>query len=154
MTSYGAIALSSAHTRPAEIAGVVSRVLDGRVLELAVGDEDVQFSVAHDHHDAQGWLRLVDTWHAILKQELADISVGHAAPRTGPSATRRTLFEAAEALRLGERAFGGGHLTGYGDAQLAAFCHDGFWQPMDTMRDVELLEGLWARGDAPWKVWT
>jgi glucose-1-phosphate cytidylyltransferase len=40
------------------------------------------------------------------------------------------------------------------DGQLAAYQHDGFWQPMDTMRDVELLEGLWEGGDAPWKVWT
>jgi DNA-binding PucR family transcriptional regulator len=121
MTSYGAIALSSAKTRPEEIAVVVARVLDARALELVVSDEDVQISVAHDHHDAQGWLRLVDDWHAMLKREVGDISVGHAAPRAGPSATRRTRFEAAEALRLGERAFGGGHLTGYGDAQLAAF---------------------------------
>jgi glucose-1-phosphate cytidylyltransferase len=37
--------------------------------------------------------------------------------------------------------------------QLAAYRHDGFWQPMDTMRDVELLETFWARGDAPWRVW-
>jgi len=36
--------------------------------------------------------------------------------------------------------------------QLAAFRHDGFWQPMDTMRDRLLLEELWA-GSPPWKVW-
>lgn len=39
------------------------------------------------------------------------------------------------------------------DGQLAAYKHDGFWQPMDTLRDKNLLESLWARGDAPWKVW-
>lgn len=37
--------------------------------------------------------------------------------------------------------------------ELAAYCHRGFWQPMDTMRDKERLDELWARGDAPWKVW-
>lgn len=37
--------------------------------------------------------------------------------------------------------------------QLAAYKHDGFWQCMDTLRDKEYLEGLWAAGDAPWKVW-
>jgi glucose-1-phosphate cytidylyltransferase len=37
--------------------------------------------------------------------------------------------------------------------QLAAFQHDGFWQPMDTLRDKTLLEELWASGEAPWKVW-
>lgn len=37
--------------------------------------------------------------------------------------------------------------------QLAAFQHDGFWQPMDTLRDKTLLEELWASGQAPWKAW-
>lgn len=36
---------------------------------------------------------------------------------------------------------------------LAAYRHSGFWQPMDTLRDRMVLEGLWERGDAPWKVW-
>lgn len=37
--------------------------------------------------------------------------------------------------------------------QLAAYCHNGFWQCMDTMRDKELLDSLWANNRAPWKVW-
>jgi glucose-1-phosphate cytidylyltransferase len=37
--------------------------------------------------------------------------------------------------------------------QLAAFQHSGFWQPMDTLRDKNHLEDLWASGNAPWKVW-
>jgi len=37
--------------------------------------------------------------------------------------------------------------------QLAAYQHDGFWQPMDTLRDKTHLEELWASGTAPWKVW-
>jgi glucose-1-phosphate cytidylyltransferase len=36
---------------------------------------------------------------------------------------------------------------------LRAFRHHGFWQPMDTLRDVRLLEQLWSEGRAPWKVW-
>jgi len=38
--------------------------------------------------------------------------------------------------------------------QLAAFRHDGFWQPMDTLRDKNHLEALWESGRAPWKLWT
>ena len=38
------------------------------------------------------------------------------------------------------------------DGQLAAFMHDGFWQPMDTLRDMRLLEKLWDAGSAPWAV--
>ena len=36
---------------------------------------------------------------------------------------------------------------------LRAFRHDGFWQPMDTLREKNLLEELWASGRAPWKKW-
>ncbi len=39
------------------------------------------------------------------------------------------------------------------DGQLQAFDHRGFWQPMDTLRDREMLERLWTEGRAPWRVW-
>ncbi len=39
------------------------------------------------------------------------------------------------------------------DNMLAAYKHCGFWQPMDTLRDKMVLEELWQRGEAPWKVW-
>lgn len=38
--------------------------------------------------------------------------------------------------------------------QLCAFRHEGFWQPMDTLREKRLLESLWKSKTAPWKVWT
>lgn len=37
--------------------------------------------------------------------------------------------------------------------QLMAYEHEGFWQPMDTLREKTLLESLWASGEAPWKIW-
>jgi glucose-1-phosphate cytidylyltransferase len=37
--------------------------------------------------------------------------------------------------------------------QLAGFEHEGFWQPMDTLREKNELEALWASGEAPWKMW-
>jgi glucose-1-phosphate cytidylyltransferase len=37
--------------------------------------------------------------------------------------------------------------------ELMAYKHPGFWQPMDTLRDVSYLESLWTSGEAPWKVW-
>ncbi|WP_158904931.1 glucose-1-phosphate cytidylyltransferase [Rectinema subterraneum] len=39
------------------------------------------------------------------------------------------------------------------DGQLRAYKHEGFWQPMDTLRDKNELERLWSSGKAPWKVW-
>ena len=45
-------------------------------------------------------------------------------------------------------------LTALADSgQLMAYEHSGFWQPMDTLRDKQLLESLWQSGQAPWKVW-
>ena len=52
-----------------------------------------------------------------------------------------TIFEREPLERLAE------------DGQLAAYCHHGFWQCMDTPRDVRLLESLWQSGQALWKVW-
>lgn len=39
------------------------------------------------------------------------------------------------------------------DGQLSAFRHDGFWQPMDTLRDKNHLEDLWSSGQRPWQIW-
>lgn len=52
-----------------------------------------------------------------------------------------TIFEREPLERLAE------------DGQLAAYRHNGFWQCMDTLRDVRLLESLWQDEGAPWKVW-
>lgn len=40
------------------------------------------------------------------------------------------------------------------ERQMATYLHDGFWQPMDTLRDKQRLESLWASSEgAPWKIW-
>jgi len=39
------------------------------------------------------------------------------------------------------------------EGQLSAYPHEGFWEPMDTLRDKNHLEELWNSGSAPWKVW-
>lgn len=53
----------------------------------------------------------------------------------------QTVWEQAPLTQLAEQ----------GD--LMAFEHEGFWQPMDTLRDKQKLEELWERGQAPWKIW-
>ena len=40
------------------------------------------------------------------------------------------------------------------DGQLMAYRHDGFWAAMDTLRDKNNLEALWASGEAPWRLWS
>jgi len=39
------------------------------------------------------------------------------------------------------------------DGELMAYRHDSFWQCMDTRREHQILEDLWASGEAPWRVW-
>jgi glucose-1-phosphate cytidylyltransferase len=39
------------------------------------------------------------------------------------------------------------------EGQMSLYRHDSFWQPMDTLREKQLLQRLWAEGKAPWKVW-
>ena len=39
------------------------------------------------------------------------------------------------------------------EGQLSAYQHEGFWHPMDTIRDKNYLEELWNKGNAPWKIW-
>jgi glucose-1-phosphate cytidylyltransferase len=53
----------------------------------------------------------------------------------------RTTWEAEPMRRLAE------------ERQLQTWFHDGFWQPMDTLREKTLLEDLWKSGRAPWKTW-
>jgi glucose-1-phosphate cytidylyltransferase len=40
------------------------------------------------------------------------------------------------------------------DGELRVFRHEGFWQPMDTLREHDILNRLWREGKAPWKVWS
>jgi glucose-1-phosphate cytidylyltransferase len=40
------------------------------------------------------------------------------------------------------------------EGELGAYFHEGFWQPMDTLRDRNQLEKLWATGKAPWRTWS
>lgn len=53
----------------------------------------------------------------------------------------QTVWEQEPLMRLAE------------DGELMAYEHQGFWQPMDTLRDKNLLEDLWIDGKAPWKTW-
>ena len=43
-------------------------------------------------------------------------------------------------------------LAAVADSQMVPFCHEGFWQCMDTPREYQLLNELWNRGNAPWTV--
>lgn len=76
----------------------------------------------------EGW---INGGFFVLQPEIADYIEGDA-----------TLWERDPMERLAA------------DGQLAAYRHEGFWQCMDTLRDVRLLESLWQEERAPWKTWS
>ena len=74
-----------------------------------------------------GW---INAGFMVLEPEIMDLIQGD-----------ETVFEKyplEEAARRGE---------------LDAYRHNGFWQCMDTLREKNLLEELWQKGQAPWKIW-
>ena len=78
----------------------------------------------------QGDGGLINGGFFILSTSCVDLIVGD-----------QTTWEAEPLSRLAELG------------ELMAFEHEGFWQPMDTLREKNLLEQLWADGNAPWKCW-
>src|SRR4051794_33441329 len=120
MSSYGALAISIPGVPPGRVAATLSEVLGDVIAEVAIGDDDdVRACITHDDRDQPGWMRLIDRCHARLSAEFGVASLGFAVPRAGTGAADRALFEAREALRIGERTFGPGPPTGYGDELLA-----------------------------------
>jgi glucose-1-phosphate cytidylyltransferase len=93
-------------------------------LELA-GDEVRAF--AEKNHTSEGW---INGGFFVLEPKVLDYI-----------AADDTLWEKEPLERLAI------------EGQLRAFKHEGFWQAMDTLRDLRLLESLWAGGKPPWKTW-
>lgn len=78
-------------------------------------------------HAGEGW---VNGGFFVLEPEVFDYIDGDT-----------TVFERGPLERLAR------------EGQLMACQHDGFWQPMDTLREKKFLEGLWESNAAPWKIW-
>lgn len=111
------------HGKLATVTAVRPRSRFGRL--VFEGDTVVEF--VEKPHVGEGW---INGGFFVLEPAVADYLDGD-----------ETVFEREPLERLAE------------DGQLAAYRHDSFWQPMDTLREVRLLRDLWDRGEAPWKVW-
>lgn len=88
---------------------------------------DIVESFKEKPYSAEGW---INGGFFVLEPEVLDYIDGDEA-----------IFEREPLERLAQ------------DGQLVAYRHEGFWQCMDALRDVRLLEGLWESGKAPWKLW-
>ena len=99
----------------------------GRFGALDILDDGRITNFKEKPQEDSGW---INAGFMVLEPEIMDLIHGD-----------DTVFEQyplAEAARRG---------------QLAAYRHRGFWQCMDTLREKNLLEEMWNRGEAPWKVW-
>jgi glucose-1-phosphate cytidylyltransferase len=100
----------------------------GRFGALALGDDDKKVNNFREKQDGDGaW---INGGYFILEPEVIDYI-----------ADDSTVWEKEPLEKLAE------------SNQLSAYRHNGFWQPMDTLRDKNYLEDLWKSGKAPWKVW-
>jgi len=119
----GLIAFHKAHGRKATLTAVLPPGRFGAI-DLAKN------AVTKFHEKPLGDGGWVNGGFFVLEPSVIDLIEGDA-----------TIFERAPLERLASQD------------QLQAYKHDGFWLPMDTLRDKQHLEELWASGKAPWKSW-
>jgi glucose-1-phosphate cytidylyltransferase len=114
------------HTKHGKLATMTAVQPPGRFGALDIDGTRVNFFLEKPEGDG-GW---INGGFFVLKPEVINLVSGDA-----------TLWEKVPLETLAKQG------------QLQAFFHSGFWQPMDTLRDKNHLEELWASGSAPWKSW-
>ncbi len=146
----------------------VARQLGAKRFMVTYGDSigNIDVNALVEHHVRYGRLATVTAvrppsrFGELILGEAAAVSAFEEKPLTSSGAINGgfMVFE-AEALDLfpseGEFMLEREPLSALAEAgQLSAYVHDGFWQPMDTPRERDLLEELWVSGDPPWRVWS
>ena len=121
-------ALIDTHKRMGKLATVTAVHPSSRFGELDIDSAGVIRSFAEKPQVAQGW---INGGYFVFEKRAFDLL----------DASRNEPLETALLERLA--AMG----------ELAVHHHRGFWQCMDTAREMELLNGLWASGAAPWRIW-
>ncbi len=100
----------------------------GRFGAIALGQEQTKIMSFHEKPEGDGaW---INGGYFVLEPEVIDYI-----------AEDTTVWEQEPLQKLAN------------DGNLSAYKHDGFWQPMDTLKDKNRLEKLWQSGEAPWKAW-
>ena len=126
-----------------------------------VGDVDISASIAF--HKAHGKLATVTAVtppgrFGLLKIEGDAVRGFDEKPRDGGNRINGGFFvlspQVIETISDDSTSWEGEPMVklALGD-QLRSFKHNGFWQPMDTLRERKQLEDMWAAGRAPWKIW-
>ena len=120
-------ALIAHHKVHGRLATVTAVQPPGRYGALQFAEANLVSGFQEKPHGDGGW---VNGGFFVLEPEVIERIEGDA-----------TLWEREPLKRLAQ------------EGELTAYHHNGFWQPMDTLRDRQLLEMLWAKGEAPWKLW-
>jgi glucose-1-phosphate cytidylyltransferase len=126
VSSVDITALIGFHRRHGKLATVTAVQPPGRYGSLQRDGDRISGFVEKPRGDG-GW---INGGFFVLQKRAIDVIEGD-----------RTSWEEAPMRILAQR----GELHGYE--------HAGFWQPMDTLREKNLLEDLWQSGKAPWKIW-
>ena len=114
------------HSSHGKLATMTATYPPGRFGSISVSNG----KVSEFKEKPQGDGSLINAGYFVLNKDIFDYIEGD-----------KTTWEQAPLENLAE------------DNQLMAYEHAGFWQPMDTLRDKQSLENLWAASSAPWKVW-
>ena len=115
------------HTHHGRLATVTAVQPAGRFGALELGPRDNVVAFREKPNEELGW---INGGFFVLQPEVFDYVGGD------DSTWERTPLEQLAAAD-----------------QLVAFRHQGFWQPVDTLREMNLLEDLWRKGQAPWRIW-
>jgi glucose-1-phosphate cytidylyltransferase len=96
------------------------------------------------------------SYHFMVARQDGQVTSIQDAPQTGLRINGGLFIlrtEIFQYLRQGEGLVVDAFQRLMAEGQLLAYRYDGFWQSMDTFRDKQLLDDLYARGDAPWELW-
>ncbi len=115
------------HLQKGRLATITAVRPPARFGEIIFNEDDV-ISFQEKPQTGEGW---INGGFFVLEPGVADYIEGD-----------QTVFERSPIERLAK------------DEQLVAYRHHDFWQSMDTLRDVQLLEDLWKTDRAPWKIWS
>jgi len=144
----------------------IREYVDGETFLLTYGDgvADVDIAASIEYHDRHGKLATVTAVQPIGRFGAMDLTHEQAVlsfrekPKGDGGWVNGGFFVLEpgvfDYLGSGDSMWEQGPLEGIaGAGELVAYKHDGFWQPMDTLRDKQLLDELWESGRAPWKLW-
>jgi glucose-1-phosphate cytidylyltransferase len=116
------------HQEQATLATLTAVQPPGRFGAIALGQEQNRITTFHEKPEGDG--AYINGGYFVLEPEVIDYI-----------ADDSTTWEQEPLQKLAH------------SDQLSAFKHNGFWQPMDTLKDKQYLEKLWQKNEAPWKIW-